>query len=145
MTGLLGRLKETVQLRADRHRNRPFLEATMATSALVAFSDGSVSFSERYRVDQILEHLDQLRAFDPHEAVDLFNDYVEALRERPEEARAQALAAIVPFAEDPDAARLIVRIGAAISQADGVFTESERTQIEEICATLGLTLQECEF
>lgn len=143
MTGLLERLKGGIQAQAERHRNRPFLEATMAASALVAAADGTVSFSERHRVDQILESLDQLKIFDPHEAVNLFNDTLASLSETPDRGRDAALKQIARLAEDPEASRLMVRICCAISEADGEFSPPEWQQIEAICAALGVNLEDC--
>ena len=143
MAGLLERLKGGIQAQAERHRNRPFLEATMAASALVAAADGTVSFSERHRIDQILESLDQLKIFDPHEAVNLFNDILASLAETPDQGREAALKRIARLAEDPEASRLMVRICCAISEADGEFSPPEREQIGIICATLGLSLEDC--
>jgi len=143
MSTLFGRLKETIQAQAERHRNRPFMAATMAASALVAYADGTVTFSERSRMDQILESLEQLKVFDPHEAVNLFNEMVEAMQADAEAGRAAALARIAPFAEDKEAAQLMVRIAAAISEADGDFSASERARIDEICAALGTSYEDC--
>ena len=143
MTGLLSRMKESIQGQAARHKNRPFLEATMAASALVAIADGTVSFSERARVDQILEGLDALKIFDPHDAINLFNGVIDALTEAPDKGRRQALARITRIAEDAEASRLMVRICCAISEADGEFSEPERQQIVEICAALGVRFEDC--
>lgn len=117
----------------------------MAAAALVAAADGAVSFSERVRVDQLLEHLDQLKVFDPHEAVDLFNGYVDGLRDSPEDGKAKALAAIAAISSDREAATLMVRIAAAISRADGIFSETERDEIAAICDALDLAPEDCEI
>ena len=117
----------------------------MAASALVASADGTVSFSERYSVDQMLEQLDQLKAFDAHQAVDLFNDYVEALQDNQEEGRAKALGAIAAISGDREAAALMVRISAAISRADGDFSQVEQEEIEAICEALGLSRADCDI
>lgn len=142
MSGLLANLMQGLQTQAERHRNRPFMEATMAACALVATADGTVSFSERHRVDQILERLDQLRVFDPHEAIDLFDDFVEELKESPEAGRTAALERLAKIAEDQESSHLLVRICCAVSEADGKFSTAERQQIEEICQALGLTLED---
>jgi len=39
---------------------------------MVATTDGKVSFAENVRIDQILQTLDRLKVFDPHEGVDIF-------------------------------------------------------------------------
>ena len=142
MSGLLANLMQGLQHQAERHRNRPFMEATMAACALVATADGTVSFSERHRVDQILERLDQLRVFDPHEAINLFDDFVEELKESPDAGRAAALERLTKIADDKDSSRLMIRICCAVSEADGDFSAAERQQIDAICRALGLTLED---
>ena len=78
---LLQKLVESVQLQGERLRNKKFLEASMAASALVATADGEVSFSERAAVDNVLNTVDAFKVFDVHDAVDLFSDFVEAIRQ----------------------------------------------------------------
>ena len=129
---------------ARRHKHRPLLEATMATSALIAYADGEVTFSERTQIDRIVEGLDSLKDFDVHEAIDLFTDYTEALRDRPEAAHAKALAAVARIRDDEEAAALIVRIAMAISGADGEVSEPERASLSEICGVLGLPVPASE-
>lgn len=110
----------------------------MACAALIAIADGRISFSERAKLDQIVETLAALRVFDVHEEVDRFNAYADAIARGDAAKRKQALAAIRRCADDRDAARLIAKIGLAVAYADGTFSEEERTQLQEICAILGL-------
>ena len=143
MVGLLERLKENIHAQTEKHRNRPFLEATMAAAALVACADGTVSLSERVRIDQVLERLDQLKVYDPHLGVDLFNEVADALAGEPGEGRALAFGRIAKIASDPEAVSLMIRICCAISEADGDFSPAERQMIDEICAELDTTLEAC--
>ena len=143
MAKLLERLKDSIRTQAARHRNRSFLEATMAAAALVSYADGEVSLSERVRVDQILERLDQLKIYDPHLGVDLFNEVVDALTNAPADGREMALARIKAVAKDPEASQLMVRICCAISEADGDFSPAEKRTIEAICGALGVSFEDC--
>ena len=92
MTGILADLVDRYQEHLERLKNRAFLRATMAACALVAVADGRVTFSERVRVDQILETLEALRIFDPHEGVNLFNEFVDAIRAHPRDGHGHASA-----------------------------------------------------
>lgn len=130
------KLKETIGEVTKRHANRPFLEAAMATCAYVASADGAVSFSERGRVDDILEHLEQLRVYDPHDGVDLFNDYTDALTADRAKARARVFQAVAKVAKQEESAKLIARMVFAISNADGDFSEDERKAGVEIVEVL---------
>jgi len=125
-----------------RHRRRPFLAAAMAACALIASADDEVSFSERARMDAVLESLAELRIFDPHDAVNLFDARIEALQADREAGRAEAFEAIrrgtTGGAAEDGAAELLVRICVAISLADGKFASSERAMLGLICAALNL-------
>ena len=83
-------LLESVQERLHRHQDRAFLKAAMAASALAAYADGTVSLSERYSIDEMLENVERLNIHDPDKAVQILNDYVHALKSDPELALATA-------------------------------------------------------
>lgn len=131
-------LRELFQTQAERLRNRPFLEAAMAASALVATADGEVSFSERMRVDELLGSLELLKLYDVHTAVDLFNDYVAALEGDRDAGRTQVFTAVEKFAEDPQCGHLLLRISRAVCEADGAYLESEKRAVEELAKRLNL-------
>ena len=141
---MLEGLRTALGERTARHRNRPFLEACMATCALVAIADGEVSLSERSRVDDVLEAIDRLKIFDVHEAVDLFNAHVDAIRTEPVKGRKAALEAVKEMRHDAGDAVMLVKIALAISRVDGDFLDSERAQCEAICRVLGLDLRDYE-
>lgn len=138
-------LIETVRHQVDRHRNRPFMEAAMACAAMVAMADGKVSFSERVKLDQIVETLTELRVFDVHEEIDRFNEYVDAFADGDDAAWTEALDAIRRCAPDREAAKLIAKIGLAVAHADGEFSYEERALIKEICAILGLNTSKLDL
>ena len=123
----LSKLREPLMARGERARNRPFLEAAMASAALVAAADGSVSFAKRHALDEVLDGIDALRAFDAHGAVDLFDGLIAELQERPEHGRANALRAIAALAGERDLAELLLRVGRAIAGADGAVSARAKT------------------
>ncbi len=130
---------ERLKQELARHRQRPFLEAAMAACALIASADDEVSFSERARMDAVLESLAELRIFDPHVAVDLFNARIDALQADREAGRAAAFEAIRRGATNDGAAELLVRICVAMSLADGKFVSTERAMLGLICSALNLS------
>lgn len=122
-----------------RYRNRPFLRAAMAGCALVAMANGSVSLRERMRVDRIMETLDALKVFDPHEGVVLFNEFVEALRDDPAEGRRRALEVITrEVADEPEKAGLLARICLAVSERDGAIAPEQRREVADLCRCIGV-------
>jgi len=136
VAALFKELREGIRKEISRFRNRSFFEATMAASALVAAADGEISFSERHRMDQVLETLDDLRVFGAERAVDRFNDFVFAIRDDEAEGVALIMKTVGRIAEDSEAAALLVRICVAVADADGEYSDAERARIAEICQLL---------
>ena len=135
----LGRVREPLLARGERLRNRPFLDAAMAAAALVACADGSVSFAKRHALDEIVDRVAALRAFDVHCAVDVFDSLFAELREGSEQARAAMHRSISAFAGEPESADLLLRIACAIGRADGAVSVQARAEIEYIAAALCLS------
>ncbi len=144
LAGLINHFQEAL----ERNRNRPFLTGAMAASALVATADGKVTLGERVRVDQILETLEALKIFDPHEAVDLFNEFSDDILEAPEAGHERAVGALLDAADDDEKKALIIRICSAISEAkhlhgdDQVFA-ADRIEIVSLCSLLGVDPKTC--
>jgi len=138
MTGFLDNLIGRYRSQAKRNRNRPFLRGTMAACSLVATADGQVSFGERVRVDQVLQTLDALRVFDPHEGVDQFNDFTDVILKTPSEGRPHAIEAMRAAATNRETAELLIRICLAVSEANGVVSLADEIEIVTLCSLLGI-------
>lgn len=128
---------ERFRLELNRYKQRPFLEAVAAACALVATADGEVSFSERARLDSVIESLSQLRLFDPHEVVDAFDEHVARLAED-DDGVVSMLDAIVAGTRAEGAPDLLLRISAVMSLADGRESADEHEAMLKICAALEL-------
>jgi len=129
-------LKEGYHHQMERHHNLPFLKATMAACALVATADGEVSFTERVRVDQIIETLQELSVFDPHEAVNLFVDYCEAIFKTPSIGHPQVLKELDAIVDNPETAELLIRICLAVAEANGETSLVDQIEIVTLCSIL---------
>lgn len=138
MTGFLQELLDRYHTELERHRNRPMLRGAMAACALAATADGEVRLAERMRVDRILETLEALRVFDPHEGVDLFNDFVEAILASPREGHQRAVEAVQAVTSDRETAALLVRICLAVAEAKAEVTLPEQIEIVMLCSILGV-------
>tara|TARA_R110000868_G_scaffold1844_5_gene14575 strand:- start:10513 stop:10938 length:426 start_codon:yes stop_codon:yes gene_type:complete len=132
--------RETLRNSLSRIRNRQFLDATMAATALVATADGEVTFSELSALDSVLESVQDLHIYDPHIAVDRYRDFADAIAEDAESGRRAAFAAVGKIAGDRDAAELVIRVAVAISKADGELTPQEARSISDLCGTLKVPL-----
>jgi len=138
MIGILDDLKKFFQGRSEKEQNRPFLEAAMAACAMVSISEGQVSFADRIRVDQIMETLTQLKVFDPHEGVDLFNHYADGILASPQEGREVALKIIKTVTSDPETAEVLIDLCLAVSLSDGVTSLIEHIEIVSLCGLIGV-------
>ena len=110
----------------------------MATCAMVSMADGHVYFCDRIRLDQIMTTLDELKIFDPHEGVNLFNYYIELIAESPKGGHQKALAAVQNVAADEEIAELLIRLCLAISQSDGKTSLIEHIEIVSLCGLIGV-------
>jgi tellurite resistance protein TerB len=138
MIAILEDMKHFFQGRSEKEQNRPFLEAAMAACAMVSVSEGQVSFADRIRVDQIMETLTQLKVFDPHEGVDLFNRYAAAILASPKEGREAALKIIKTVTSDPETAEVLIDLCLAVSLSDGVTSLVEHIEIVSLCGLIGV-------
>ena len=143
MGSVIATLTDLFEERLDRQRNRLFLEGVMAACALVATTDGEVSFAEHVRVDQTLQNLDQLRIFDPHEGVELFRGYAEGIIDNPQEGHEKALEAVAGICGDPENGALMLRICLAVSEADGDVSLADQIEIVSLCSRFGIEPVDC--
>jgi tellurite resistance protein len=54
MSGIFECLKRNYQSLMERQSNRPFLKEVMAACTMVAKAEGTISFAEQVRLDQIV-------------------------------------------------------------------------------------------
>ncbi len=121
-----------------RAAHRPFLEAAMAGAALVAGADGPVSFARRHALDRMLETVDALKSGDVHVSINIFNDFVDDLRDRPGQGIERALKALGAVAGDREFAEQVLRIGVAIARADGDPSAAVLERVRRLSAALGI-------
>lgn len=143
MGGVIATLTEMFQGGLERQQNRPFLEGVMAACAMVATTDGKVSFAENVRVDQILQTLDRLKVFDPHEGVDIFRVFCESILENPETGHAEAREAIAKITSNAEDGALLLRVCVAVSEADGEASLADQIEIVSMCSRFGIDPAEC--
>ena len=110
----------------------------MASAALAAAADGPVSLAERHTLDQVLATVDLLRAVEVHEAVAVFDGYVDAIKDDPAGARAKVLGAVTVMADDATLAPLLLRIATALARADGAIPALVQEEVAAIAAAVGL-------
>jgi len=138
MSSFLDRLTSVFQGRFKQKQDRSFLEAAMAACAMVSASEGQVAFCDRIRVDQIMETLTELKVFDPHEGVDLFNHFTDRILQSPKLGREEALKSIRAVASDKETAEILIDVCLAVSLSDGKTSLIEHIEIVSLCGLIGL-------
>ncbi|WP_275575092.1 tellurite resistance TerB family protein [Methylocucumis oryzae] len=64
---------------ALKFKNKDFLQAAMAGSALIAMADGSVSAEEKQKMVKFIEGHDALSVFTTSDVIKAFQDYIGQL------------------------------------------------------------------
>ncbi len=134
---MLGRLRDPFAAGARRARDKTFLEAAMAATAFVAATDEAVGLARRHTLDDILDSVDRLQAFEIDNEVNLFDDYLRQFRAAPERTEARALKAVSALAGQGEAADLLLRIAAAMARAEGAISAESSILIDKIARSLG--------
>lgn len=130
---------------ALKYKNKEFLDAAMAASALVAYADGSISSEEKQKMLRFIESNDALSVFSAGETIKQFQDFVAQLEFDKDIGEANAYKAIGKLQSNVSAARLLVRMVISIAGSDGDFSEQEKAVVRRIARELGLEPAEFEL
>jgi len=146
MSSIFRAARASLAEKVKRHRNKSFLEAMMAATALLALADAEIVLSERLALDYILENVKELKVFDVHQAVNLFRDYGNEVQQDFNKAKEKVLNTVAKFSGDQQKAALLVRACILIAKADGNFSEPEQKVVDELCRVLCLeSAKVCKF
>jgi len=111
---------------ALKFKNKDFLNAAMAGSALVAMADGSISSDEKQKMVKFIESHDALSIFTTSDVIKAFQDFVGQLEFDKDIGEAKAYEALGKMKSNAQASRLLVRMIIAIASSDGVFDFDEK-------------------
>ncbi len=131
-------LMEKLAFEVRHYRNKEFLKAVMAVCALAALADDEFKLSERYRIFQIFASQEALKELDFNKAVKILDDYVHALRQDGESAKAVLYQKIARMAGKPKRARTIMGVAYLIIVADDEVTDGEIAEFSRLCGQLDL-------
>jgi tellurite resistance protein TerB len=130
---------------ALKFKNKDFLNAAMAGSALVAMADGSVSSEEKQKMIKFIESHDALSIFTTSDVIKAFQDFVGQLEFDKDIGEAKAYEALGKMKSNAQASRLLVRMIIGIASADGNFDDAEKKVAIRIATELGLAPAEFEL
>ncbi len=130
---------------ALKFKNKDFLNAAMAGSALIAMADGSISSEEKQKMIKFIENNDALSIFTISDVIKAFQEFVSQLEFDKDIGEAQAYQAIGKMKSNSEASRLLVRMIIAIAASDGNFDAQEKNIAVKIAKELGLQPSEFEL
>lgn len=111
---------------ALKYKNKDFLNAAMAGSALIAMADGSISSTEKQKMIKFIESNDVLSIFTTSDVIKAFQDFVGQLEFDKDIGEAKAYQAIGKMKSNTEASRLLVRMIISIASSDGDFDDDEK-------------------
>lgn len=123
---------------ALKFKNKEFLEAAMAGSALIAMADGKISSEEKQKMIKFIENHDALSIFTTSDVIKAFQDFVSQIEFDKDIGEAKAFLAIGKMKSNNEAGRLLVRMIIAIASADGDFDAQEQVVAVKIAKELAL-------
>ncbi len=123
---------------ALKFKNKEFLEAAMAGSALIAMADGKISAEEKQKMIKFIENHDALSIFTTSDVIKSFKDFVGQLEFDKDIGEAKAFSALGKMKSNAEAARLLVRMIIAIASSDGDFDSQEQAVAAKIAKELAL-------
>ena len=144
LSGLKSKAGE-LKTEAMKYKNKDFLNAAMAGSALVAMADGSVSAEEKQKMIKFIESNDALSIFTTSDVIKAFQEFVSQLEFDKDIGQAKAYQALGRMKSNVEASRLLVRMIIAIASADGDFDANEKAVASKIAKELGISPSEFEL
>ncbi|MEY3759297.1 MAG: hypothetical protein RIR39_788 [Pseudomonadota bacterium] len=130
---------------ALKYKNKDFLNAAMAGSALIAMADGSISSEEKQKMIKFIESNDALSIFTTSDVIKAFQDFVGQLEFDKDIGEAKAYQAIGKMKSNIEASRLLVRMIIAIASSDGLFDSDEKKIAIKIAKELAINPAEFEL
>jgi tellurite resistance protein TerB len=130
---------------ALKFKNKDFLNAAMAGSALIAMADGSISSEEKQKMIKFIESNDALSIFTTSDVIKAFQDFVGQLEFDKDIGEAKAYQAIGKMKSNIEASRLLIRMIISIASSDGLFDNDEKKVAVKIAKELALDPSEFEL
>jgi tellurite resistance protein TerB len=130
---------------ALKFKNKDFLNAAMAGSALIAMADGSISSIEKQKMIKFIESNDALSIFTTSDVIKAFQDFVGQLEFDKDIGEAKAYQAIGKMKSNSEASRLLLRMIISIASSDGNFDGDEKKIAVKIAKELGINPAEFEL
>ena len=121
-----------------KFKNKKFLNAATAGTALIARADGDVSSEEKKKMLKIIESNDALSVFKTSDVIEAFNGFLANFEFDEDVGESKAFEALNLLKGDDVACRTVMRLILSIAAADGVFDDDEKVVARKVALELGL-------
>jgi tellurite resistance protein TerB len=128
-----------------KFKNKKFLNAATAGSALIAMADGDLSKEEKQKMIKMIENNDALSVFKVAEVIGAFSGFIDQFEFDQDVGASNAYKALNLLKGDDTACRTVMRLILAIAAADGVFDDKEKAVARKIAIELGLNAADFEL
>jgi tellurite resistance protein TerB len=130
---------------ALKFKNKEFLNAAMAGSALIALADGEISASEKQKMVKFIESHEALSIFTTSDVIKAFQDFVSQIEFDKDIGDAKAYESIRKLKSNDEAARLVMRMILSIAASDGNFDDDEKAVARKVAQELNLKASDFEL
>ncbi|SIS41911.1 tellurite resistance TerB family protein [Neptunomonas antarctica] len=128
-----------------KFKNKKFLNAATAGTALIARADGDVSSEEKKKMLKIIESNDALSVFKTSDVIEAFNGFLSNFEFDLDVGESKAFEALNLLKGDDVACRTVMRLILSIAAADGVFDDDEKAVARKVARELGLDAADFEL
>ncbi len=128
-----------------KFKNKKFLNAATAGTALIALADGDVSSEEKKKMLKIIESNDALSVFKTADVIKSFNEFLSNFEFDQDVGESKAFEALNLLKGDDVACRTVMRLILSIAAADGVFDDNEKAVAVKVACELGLNAADFEL
>jgi len=128
-----------------KFKNKKFLSAATAGTALIALADGDVSSEEKKKMLKIIESNDALSVFKTSDVISSFNEFLNNFEFDKDVGESKAYEALNLLKGNDVACRTVMRLILSIAAADGVFDDNEKAVAVKEARELGLNAADFEL
>ena len=133
LTTTINGWKADIEKSFARFKGKGFSKACMATCALIAAADGSISAAEKGKMMGFIRINDVLKGQDAAKLKEHFDFFASKLEADFDFGKIECVQAIEAVKKEDGAGRAIIQLGIAIGGADGNFDDKEKAVVREIC------------
>lgn len=132
---LFNRLRGKAKSEVKKLQGRAFLDAAMATAALVAYADGDASAQEERKLLEFVQTTDALNAYSLDEVKGSFTSVVAQLRTDKIIGQGKAFSVIEKFA-NKDESSILIALAISVANSENGIDDDEKAVIRKVIAVL---------